>query len=138
MSTERNKAIVRSFFEQVINQGRYDLADDLFALDFTGHGLAGHGRSGPEGPKRAAREWRAAFPDITFSVDELIAEDDEVVVRVTLQGTHLGPFQGIAPTGRRVAVHGVELARLADGRIVEEGWHFLDELGLLRQLGVYP
>ncbi len=106
--------------------------------DFRGGGLAGQGTAGPEGPKRSAREWRTAFPDIHFTVDELIAEDDKVVVRVTLRGTHLGPFQGLAPTGRTVVAGAVELALMQDGRIIGEGWHFLDELGLLHQLGLLP
>jgi predicted ester cyclase len=135
MTTDRSKAIVRRFFEEVINQGRIDVADELFAPNFSGHGLAGRGATGPEGPKRAAREWRAAFPDIHFTVNDLIAEGERVVVHVTLSGTHHGTFMGVAPTGRRVTADGVELARLAEGRIVEEGWHFMDELGLLRQLG---
>jgi predicted ester cyclase len=79
---------------------------------------------------------RTAFPDIHFTVEDLIAEDDKVVVRVTFRGTHQGIFMGIAPTGRQVTGIGVELARLADGKIVEEGWHCYDLLHLLEQLGV--
>jgi predicted ester cyclase len=68
-------------------------------------------------------------------VEEMIAEDDQVVVRVSFTGTHQGEFLGVPPTQRKVTVAGVELARLEDGKIEEEAWHSLDEMGLLRQLG---
>jgi steroid delta-isomerase-like uncharacterized protein len=136
MSTEPNKAIVRRFFEEVYNQGNLALADELFAADFGGPGRGHHAVRGPEAARRGVRTMRTAFPDIHFTVEDLVAEDDKVVVRVTFRGTHQGIFMGIAPTGRKVTGIGVELARLADGKIVEEGWHHYDLLHLLEQLGV--
>ena len=79
---------------------------------------------------------RTAFPDIHFTVEDLIAEADKVVVHVTSRGTHRGIFMGIAPTGRQVMGIGVELARLTGGKIVEEDWHCYDLLHLLEQFGV--
>jgi steroid delta-isomerase-like uncharacterized protein len=139
MSTNQNKATVRRFFEEVINEGSLDVADEIFAPAFGGQGfggLGGHSSPGPENAKRAARVFRAAFPDIHFTVNELIAEGDKVVVRVTFRGTHRGEYMGIPATGKSVQVSGVEMARLANGLIVEEVWHFMDEVGLLQQLGV--
>ncbi len=137
MQTEENKAIVRRFFEEVLNEGKLTVVDEIFSSDFGGDGLVSHGpRSGLENAKRAAMAFRSAFPDIHFTVKEMIAEGDRVVVRVVFNGTHRGEFMGIPATGKSVVVGGVELARLTDGKIVEEGWHFMDELGLLRQLGV--
>jgi steroid delta-isomerase-like uncharacterized protein len=141
MSTDQNKTVVRRFFEEVINEGRYAVADELFAPTFGEHGSM-FGEPGPRsesGPARAieaARRFRSSFPDIHFTVEELVAEGDKVVVRVTFRGTHQGEYMGIPATGKAVQVSGVELARLASGRIVEEGWHYMDEVGLLKQLGV--
>jgi steroid delta-isomerase-like uncharacterized protein len=138
MTTEHNKALVRRFFEEVFNQGRLELVDSLFAPGFTGRGLAGHGGGGPGRVKQTVQHWRAAFPDIRFTVEEMIAEGNNVVVRVTFRGTQQGEFMGVAASGRPVAVSGVEVARVVDGLIAEEGWHYLDELGLMRQLGALP
>jgi steroid delta-isomerase-like uncharacterized protein len=135
-SIEQNKALVRRFFEEVFNQGNLSVADEIIASGFGGHGFASHGREhGPNNAKRTVTQFKAAFPDIRFQVEEMIAEEDKVVVRITFRGTHQGTFMGIAPTGKAVEVGGVELARIADGKIVEEGWHFMDEIGLLNQLG---
>jgi predicted ester cyclase len=137
-----NKAVVRSFFEQVFNQGRLDLIEELFAPDYTGAGFAGHGPSGPASVRRAVMAYRWAFPDIHFTVNTLTAEGDDVVVHVTWRGAHQGDFMGFAPTGRVVEVSGAELARLrpapeASGspRIVAAVWHVFDGLSLVRQLG---
>ncbi|HVO43876.1 MAG TPA: ester cyclase [Aggregatilineales bacterium] len=135
MTVEQNKAVVRRFFEEVFNQGKLAVADEIFAPWFSGRGLAGHG-PGPESAKRAVTHLRAGFPDIQFTVEDLIADGDSVVVRVTFRGTHQGEFMGIPATGKAIEVGGVEMARLSGGQIVEEAWHFMDELGLLKQLGV--
>jgi predicted ester cyclase len=135
MSTEHNKAVVRRFFEEIYNQGDLALAGELFGADFGGPGGSHHAVRGPEAARRAVAAMRAAFPDICFTVEDLIAEDDQVVVRVTFRGTHRGLFMGIAPTGRQVTGSGVELAQLAGGKIVAERWHHYDLLHLLDQLG---
>jgi predicted ester cyclase len=138
MSTQQNKAIVRRFFEEVINQGDFLVADELFSPDFGPAGSDHHQLRGPDRARRTANLFRTAFPDIHFEIDDMIGEDDVVVVRVTFEGTHQGAFLGIEPTGRRVRVSGVELARLENQKIVEEGWHYYGELQLLKQLGALP
>lgn len=135
MTTERNKATVRRYFEEVCNGRRFDVADEIFAADFGSNSPHQHGLSGPERAIHAFQRMLTAFPDIRFSVEELIAEGDNVVVRVTWRGTHQGEFMGIAPTGRPVEVSGVECARFSGDQIVAEGWHYLDHPGLLHQLG---
>jgi steroid delta-isomerase-like uncharacterized protein len=135
MSIEHNKTIVRRFFEEVYNQGDLALIEELFAPSFGGPKSAHYGVHGPEAARRGVAAMRDAFPDIRFTVEELVAEGERVVVRVTFRGTHQGSFMGVAPTGRRVTVAGVELARLSGGRIAEEVWHNYDLLGLLEQLG---
>jgi steroid delta-isomerase-like uncharacterized protein len=136
MSVERNKTIVRRFFEEVYNNGNSDIIDDIFSDDFGSNDPTSCGVKGPESVKQLVLRLRAAFPDIRFTVDELIAEGDRVVVHVTFRGTHLGEYMGIPPTGNQVTVKGVELARFAGGKIIEQGWHYYQELHLLQQLGV--
>jgi predicted ester cyclase len=93
--------------------------------------------SGREGLRELVVAWRKGFPDLTEYVQDLIAEGDKVVARYTLQGTHMGVFLGIQPTGQRVQVEGIDIARFRDGRIVEF-WYSQDSYGLFRQLGVFP
>ncbi len=135
MSTEQSKAVVQRYFEEVLNEGRLDIVEELFAPEFGSARPAAHDIQGPEHARRAALTMREGFPDIHFTIEEIVAEGDSVVVYVTFRGTHEGEFLGIPPTGKRVESHGAEQARLRDGKIVEEVWHLYDMLGLFRQLG---
>jgi steroid delta-isomerase-like uncharacterized protein len=135
MSTELNKAQIREFFEQVWNQGNEDAIDRFIAVDASGNDTDfGTGR---EGFKRQWREWRAAFPDIHFEIEELVAEGDTVVARWTLTGTQQGPFLGVPASGNSIKIQGMSLDHLKDGVLVSgfDGW---DNLGLRQQLGVAP
>jgi steroid delta-isomerase-like uncharacterized protein len=136
MSTQENKMLIRRYFEEVLNQGKLEVVEELFAREYGSPeaGAAPHVR-GPERAHRAALTMRSGFPDIHFTIREMIAEEDRVVVYVTFSGTHRGTFLGIPATGKKVEVNGAEEARLAHGRIVEEVWHLYDMLGLLEQLG---
>lgn len=89
------------------------------------------------GGLQALDEFKAAFPDMAIAVEEQIAEGGTVATRYTMRGTHRGAFQGTPPTGRSVALGGVSLHRVADGRIVED-WPGLDLMGLLQQIGAVP
>ena len=135
MSTEANKALIREFFAQVWNQGSEAAIDRFIAADAAGNDPDfGMGR---EGFKRQWREWQAAFPDIHFAIEEMVAEGDTVVTRWTVTGTQQGPFLGIPATGRRIEVSGMSLDHLKDGVLVSgfDGW---DNLGLRQQLGIIP
>jgi steroid delta-isomerase-like uncharacterized protein len=92
---------------------------------------------GREAGKARYRAFRAAFPDIAATLHEVVAQDDKVAVRYTLEGTHRGPFAGVPATGKRVPLSGIALVRLADGRIAE-GWGCADVFGFLQQLGALP
>jgi steroid delta-isomerase-like uncharacterized protein len=87
--------------------------------------------------KALVMTFRTAFPDWVETVDEVIAEGDKVVIRVTGRGTHEGEFQGIPPTGRQVIATGVGIGRIENGRIAE-AWAAYDALGLMQQLGAVP
>jgi steroid delta-isomerase-like uncharacterized protein len=136
VSPEENKAVVRRFLEEVFGGGDLELADELFAPDYVLHDPAVPGEvRGPESMKQYMSMYRAAYPDTSFTVEDQIAEGDEVVTRWTGQGTHQGELMGIPPTGERVT--GIEFDRVSGGRI-EEQWNNFDQLGVLQQLGVAP
>jgi len=129
----RNKALVRRFFEEAVDGGDTGLLAKLVASDHVRHASDGD-LYGREGVRIDVAEWRAGFPDLNVTVEDLLAERDRVVCRFVLRGTHAGPFLGLAPTGRAVAVSGIGIDRIAGGRLAES-WVALDGLGLLRQLG---
>jgi steroid delta-isomerase-like uncharacterized protein len=131
----RNKDLARRFFDEVWNRGDEAGIDRYIANDAAGNDPTfGTGR---EAFRAQWQKWRVAFPDLHFAVEDLVAENDKVVTRWTLTGTHQGEFQGIAPTGRRISVTGMSLDRIAGGQIAE-GFDAWDELGLHRQLGAAP
>jgi steroid delta-isomerase-like uncharacterized protein len=136
---EQNKALVKRWFEEVWNQGREATIDELFDTSSIAHGLGETDAivRGPDAFKPFVRNLRSSFPDLHIRVDDLVAEDDRVAVRVSLEGTHHGNGLGIAPTGRRVRVSGILIVRFANGRIAE-GWNCWDKLGLMQQLEAVP
>ena len=113
-----------------------DLAtlERFFAPDVVSHNMPPGFPAGIEGVRRFFETFRDAFPDVTVRVDELVVEGDRAAVATTIEGTHTGELLGMAPTGRRVAVTGIDLVRVRDGRIVEHRG-LTDTVGLLRQLG---
>ena len=134
MSTEENKATVRRYLEEAWNKGNVGIIDELMASDYSRY------MSGPaqplnrEGQKQRITSFHKAFPDIHLTIEDLVAEGDKVVFRITIRGTHQGAFMGIAPTGKPVTVSAIDIARFADGKIVEH-WGQMDSLGLMQQLG---
>jgi steroid delta-isomerase-like uncharacterized protein len=137
MSTEENKARVQRFYEEVFNRKNTAALDEFIDPHAVDHSAPAGAPGGIEGARQFAGMFLAAFPDVRFTVEDLIAEGDQVVARLTQSGTHHGMFLGLPPTGKRVKVTGIEIFRLAGGKIVEEWWQE-DLLGLLRQLGAIP
>ncbi len=118
--------------------GKLDVADELYARDYVDHvgrGPEGSRVVGPEGIKQAVMLFRRGFPDLTYTVEEEMAERDLVWTRFFARGTHQGEFLGAAPTGRIVTYTGMDLNRITDGRIVES-WVNYDALALLEQVGL--
>ena len=108
----------------------------MFALDYVRHDLrATNPAPGPEGQKQIASAFRAAFPDMRFDVEIVIAEGDYVAARWTASGTHAGVWGDAEPTGRSVTFSAVNIFRFHDGRVAEI-WNHRDDLGLQQQLGV--
>jgi steroid delta-isomerase-like uncharacterized protein len=138
MPVEANKAIVRRWMEEVWNRGNLAVLDELIGPDYVLHGAADpDAPRGPEGAKQITAAFRAAFPDMRGTIDDLIAEGDKVVCRWTAQATHQGSFAGVPPTQRPVTFSGIEIVRIAEGRIAE-GWDEVDIAGILDQIGAAP
>ena len=136
MSKEDNIAAQEHLTENV-NAGNIDAAVQSFAPDAVDHDPAPGQPAGREGFKAFFTELTAAFPDARIEPAHMVADEDNVAVAYTLTGTHEGEFHGIAPTGKKVEVRGLQIGRFANGQIVER-WGSSDELGILQQLGVEP
>jgi len=135
---EVNKAQFRRTYEEMFNQGNLANVDELIAPDCINHEVpTGMNNRGPESARQVVMMLRTAFPDLHFAIEELVAEGDTVVGRVTMSGTHQAPFIGIAPTGRSVQQSQVHFVRFRDGKGVEHR-AVRDDLGLMQQLGVIP
>ena len=136
MSVEENKALYGRLYGEILNKGNFDIVDEVFDANYVMHD-AHSPVSGPDELKGLMTAYRTAFPDIRFTVEELVAEGDKVVKRWTIRGTHNGDLMGIAPTGKKVEVTGMTMARFAGGKLVEE-WEAADMLSLMQQVGAIP
>jgi len=132
-SNEANKALVRRYYHEMWNQWDFVLVDELIVERITFRGSLGMNVCGRAGFKGYMQTVQRAFPDFHNRIEELIAEGDRVVARLTYTGTHHGELFGIEPTGRRVTYAGVAIFRISDGAVVE-GWVLGDTGGLMRQL----
>jgi steroid delta-isomerase-like uncharacterized protein len=136
MSTEENKTLYRQLLEGAMNERNLAIVDELCTPDFVLH-RGSTTIQGREPYKQFLSMYLTAGPDFHVTIEDLLAEGDKVVSRFTGGGTHLGPFMGIAPTGKYVTATGMAIIRVANGKIVEE-WSNGDDLGMLQQLGVIP
>jgi steroid delta-isomerase-like uncharacterized protein len=137
MSTESNEAVMKQFVE-FINTGNRELAARLIAPTARFY-IPGRpdSMSGPDGYLAIIGMMRGGFPDIQWSVEEMVSEKDKVAVRFTMRGTHRGTFVGVPQTGKTIEVQSMAFYRLASGQIVEEHGQ-PDMLGLLQQIGAVP
>jgi steroid delta-isomerase-like uncharacterized protein len=133
---KRNKAVIRRFVEEVQNQRRWDVYDELNDPEFVNHS-APAGMTDKECSKQYLGAFLDGFPDCTFTVDDMIAEGDQVVTKKTFHGTHTAEFAGIPPKGKEVTLQFVDIMRVRDGRITEH-WLSMDQLSFMQQLGVIP
>ena len=134
---EQNKEVIRRFVEEVQNKKNWDVYDELNADDFVNHSAPPGIPSDREGGKIYLGAFLGAFPDCHFTIDDMIAEGDQVVTKKTFTGTHEAEFAGIPPTGKRVTLQFVDIMRVRDGRITEH-WLSMDQLSFMQQLGVIP
>jgi len=142
MTIDSNKAVLMRHFNEVLNQGQLSVVDEIYTSDYAldapvrsdGSSQARGITQGTEQLKQRVTLFRTAFPDIHFTMDEVIGEDDTVVVRYTFRGTHRGVFAGVKPGGRSILIMGILIAHLKDGKI-REAWSAFDSAELMEQLG---
>lgn len=130
-------ALMRRFYDEVVNQGRLELIDEFAADDFVDHEELPGVSSGKEGVKEVFMMMRSAFPDLRFEVEDVIASGDTAVGRVRMRGTHQGTFMDIPATGKQVDVPTIDWVRFRDGQAVEH-WGVTDTGALMEQLGAIP
>jgi steroid delta-isomerase-like uncharacterized protein len=138
MSDEKVHAILVHYYEEIWNRGRLEVCDELIAPDYVNHSAPMPDLPpGPEGLKQTVAAVRRAFPDLHYTIEDMVLGGDKAALRVTMRGTHRGDFLGVAPTGRKIEVQELQIEHLRDGQIVAH-WHQIDDLGLQRQLGLLP
>jgi steroid delta-isomerase-like uncharacterized protein len=134
MSAE-NKSVIRRWVE-AFNRRDLEAGAQLMDASYVRH-LPGLDSRGPEGFKQVAAAFLAGFPDSRLTIDDLIAEDDRVVVRFTVRGTHRGEFAGIPATSRPITVSVIMVTQISHGKMIES-WEVLDQFSLFHALGSFP
>ena len=131
------KEIARRFMEEVFSQHNLETADELIADDFVDNDPFPGYPNDKKGAIEGFRSFLEAFPDMKATMHDLIAEGDRIAIHSTTSGTHLGEFLGIAATGKRVEMGGIDIVRIVDGKATEH-WGIFDAMGMMQQLGVIP
>jgi steroid delta-isomerase-like uncharacterized protein len=132
---EQNKVIARRAFEEILSQGHFELAEQLYAKDFINHGI--HSNANLEQDQAALKGWHQAFSDVVVTAEKVMAEDDLVTVYWTARGTNTGTGNGLPATGKKAELAGITIWRIVDGKIKEE-WSAFDQLSMMQQLGLLP
>ncbi len=130
-----NKEIARRVFSEVLSDGRFDRAEELYSRDFINHGI--HRNVALREDQDAARGWKQAFPDLVITPEKVIAEGDLVTVYWVARGTNTGAGNGLPATGKSMEASGITIWRIVGGRITDE-WSAFDQLSILQQLGLTP
>jgi steroid delta-isomerase-like uncharacterized protein len=132
---ERNKAVAMRVFEENFNQGRFAVADEIYAPDFKNHGL--HRDADLAEDQDAVHAEKLAFPDLRMTVEKLVAEGDLVTAVWTFRGTHTHDgYGGLPATGARIEMRGITVWRIVDGRIHDE-WTAFNDLGAYAQAAMH-
>jgi predicted ester cyclase len=132
--SEENKTLTRRFYEEVFNQKKLGVVDELCAPGFIDHNPAPGQAPGVPGLKDWLQQFFKAFPDLTATVEEMVAERDLVVTRLTCQGTHKDVIAGATPTGKKVTFSALDMVRIKGGRATEV-WHEGNDIAVLMELG---
>ena len=141
MSADEHKTVIRRLTDEALNQGNLDVLAHVLADTFTYHDPANPQVTSRDDYQQFVTALRTAFPDIHFTIEDEVADDDTLAVRWTMRGTHRGdlvmPEGPLTPTGKQVQVTGMSFFHVAGGKVVE-WWVNADNLGFLQQLGVIP
>lgn len=138
MSTELNKATAKRFFEDIWNKGNLALLDELALPNMVVHGVPPELPPSLEGLRQFIKMYRTAFPDLQFTLGDLIAEGDKVAVRWTVTGTHTGKLLNFPVLGKKGTVTGITVTRYDEKGKIAENWFEFDQLTMLQQIGVIP
>ena len=132
---KHNRELVTRYFEEVWNQGRLEVLDELMAADYVNHSSSTpNPRPGPEDLKPIVAEMRRGMPDLRYEILDMVVAADRVAVYVRMTGTHRGTLFGMEPSGARIDVRQMQFEWIKDGRIAQH-WRLTDDLSLLRQMG---
>ena len=137
---ENNKQLILRFVEELWNQRKLEIADVIFDKDCRTFQLQSGVpvTSSPRGPeiiKHHIMEWLSGFPDLKFTIEQMIAEGDRVSTLLVMDGTHTGEWQGIPPNGKRINIRMMTIHRIQSGKIIED-WVIVESLGFFQQLGI--
>lgn len=133
METTSNKEVILHFYNEVLNNRNFDQLDGIVSDDY----VSQRGERGKDAFRKGVAHLIEAFPDVKWTLADVVSEGEKVVVRQRMDGTHLGTFQGIEATNRRIAIEGFAIYELADGRIIGHQIE-TDRLSFFQQLGVLP
>jgi steroid delta-isomerase-like uncharacterized protein len=137
MSME-NRAIVCRLYEEVWNKRRVELLDDLLSPSHALHDNNTPGSSiGPEHYKRTVTRFLTGFPDLRFSIEDVVAEEEKLAVYWNFSGTHKGKYMGVSATNTKVSVDGITIHHIVNGKIMDSYVNW-DALGMMQQLGAFP
>jgi len=136
---DSGKHIIKRFVEELWNARKLDVADQIFSEDCVTHQLRSGvldepARRGPQEMKEHVSGWLMSFPDLRFTIEQMIAEGDRVVSQLVMEGTHQGTWMGILPTGKRLHIRMITIHRIANSKIAED-WVLVESLGIFQQLG---
>jgi steroid delta-isomerase-like uncharacterized protein len=138
MSTEQNKALIVRLVEELFNRGNVGIVGEIFAPDFIENEQLPPGiPTGREGVKVLTTALRTAFPDFKATINDILADGDKVVIRMTWSGTQKGEFMGVPASGKHVSFGVIDIIRIANGKFVEH-WGQMDSMSLMQQLGAIP
>ena len=138
MAAEQNKALIVRFVDELFNRGNTGIVGEIFAPDFIEREQLPPGiPDGREGVKVLTSMLRSAFPDFKATIDDILAEGDKVVIRMTWSGTQKGEFMGVPATGKRVSFGVIDIIRITNGKLVEH-WGQMDSMSLMQQIGAIP
>jgi steroid delta-isomerase-like uncharacterized protein len=135
--SEENKAVLRRWFDEVWNNGRAEVIEELFDENGIAHGLSDDPSNpikGPSGYRPFYKTFREAFPNLKIVIDDMVAEGDKVAARCSVRGKHEGDFMGRAATQAPVEFTGITIVRIENGKIVE-AWNNFDFMTMYKQTG---
>jgi steroid delta-isomerase-like uncharacterized protein len=135
MTYTNHEALIVRYFEEVWNQGKLDVLDEIIAPEYINHSPGiGNPLPGPVGLKPIVKAIRAAFPDLRYDIENMVISDNQVAVHTRMNGTHRGDFFGITPTNKAIKVNQMQIEKIHNNQIIEH-WRVTDDYTLLKQLG---